>query len=299
MNRQCISYVTDTQYFFPTAVSAMQARNNARSTTDIAIVLTENIKNMGAARKFCGQHGIKLINATELIARKFAKLDKASFAGRVSMSAMGRLLLSEILPRQYETIIYIDGDTQISGSLAELEDMRVAPGKILAALDYVSILDRLNGLEQSVVFNSGVLKFDRRQWIGPAAFDYYADHGGELHDQGALNAVAGDALVLISSKWNFPKQFLHLLGPERPTITHFMAHPKPWDGRFFPWTRKEADVYRQALRENPCLRPFVTKISPLRRIVYWLRSARDEAAFRLKLRGFAWPRNKVQSVLMQ
>jgi lipopolysaccharide biosynthesis glycosyltransferase len=297
MNNQCIAYISDENYFFPTAVSALQARAHTYPTTDVVIVATENFKYIADAQTFCDSHGIRLIDASVLLSKKFAGLNAQSFSHRVSISAMGRLLLSDVLPAQYQQVIYIDGDTQIASSLNALEDLHAAPGKLLAALDYVSVLERLNGAEQSTVFNSGVLKFDRRQWIGPAAFDHYVANGGELHDQGALNAVVGDALLLISNRWNFPKQFLHLLGADRPAIIHFMAHPKPWDGRFFPWTTAESDVYRRALKGNPSLKPFVSKISLPRYCVYKMRSWRDELKFRLHLGNLRWHERNIRKVL--
>lgn len=297
MNSQCIAYVSDENYFFPTAVSALQARKHAQTSTDVVIVLTEASKYMANAERFCLDHGIVLIDASSQLSKKFERLDAASFSHRVSVSAMGRLLLSEVLPHQYNQVIYIDGDTQISGSLKFLEDLKVDPGKLAAALDYVSIMERLSGSAQSVIFNSGVLKFNPKNWIGPAAFDYFLSHGGELHDQGALNAVGADALVLISNRWNYPKQFLRLIGSDEPTIVHFMAHPKPWDGRFFPWTNKQAQIYRKALQSNPCLKPFERKISIPRYCLYKFRSWRDECKFWLRLSNFGWHEKNIMKLL--
>lgn len=299
MNSQCIAYVSDENYFFPTAVSALQARQHAKASTDVIIVLAEPFKNGENARKFCADRRIKLIDASDLLSDHFKRLDVGSFSRRISVSAMGRLLLSEVLSQDYDQVIYIDGDTQINGSLDYLEELTVEPGKIAAALDYLSIIERLNGTENTVIFNSGVLKFNPKNWIGNAAFDHFVAHGGQLHDQGALNAVVGDALVLISNKWNFPKQFLHLLDTPRPTIVHFMAHPKPWDGHFFPWGKAETQVYRTALDANPCLKPFALQISALRYWVYRFRSLRDELKFRLGVRELPWHRKKIQKLLSQ
>ncbi len=297
MNKQCIVYVSDEAYFFPTAVSALQARSHTQSTTDIVIVLSESIQNKKFAQQFCDVHGIVLIDASCFLRGKFEQLDPDAFSHRVTVSAMGCLLLSDVLPQHYHYVIYIDGDTQISGNLSYLENLEVRPFELYAALDYLSLVADFDRLDRSVVFNSGVFKFDRRAWIGHAAFDYFLANGGDLHDQGALNAVVGDGLVLISNRWNFPKQFLHLVGNDKPTIVHFMAHPKPWDGRFFPWTNKEVQVYRKALQSNPCLAPFVRKISFLRYCVYKLRSTREEVRFRLGLGRIRWHEESIQKVL--
>lgn len=284
MNSQCIAYVTDENYFFPTAVSALQAKSKAAKLTDVVIIISEAFKERRMAEDFCRENRIILLDRSQFLAEKFEQIDRREFSGRVSVSAMGRLLLSELLPEHYQQVIYIDGDTQIVDSLLPLESIVVPPGKIVAAPDYLSIVERARGLEARQYFNSGVLKFNRADWIGPAAFDHFIAHGGHLHDQGALNAVAGNALIPMSSRWNFPKQFLHLAG-QRPAIIHFMAHPKPWDGVFFPWSSKEARVYAEAVRSHPSLRAFVQKISLRRKLTYKLRSFRDRLAYSLRFVG--------------
>ncbi len=58
------------------------------------------------------------------------------------------------------------------------------------------------------------MKFHRNGWIGPEALELFQQHPEACegkHDQGALNYVAGSALILVSNRWNFPKQFLHLV----------------------------------------------------------------------------------------
>jgi lipopolysaccharide biosynthesis glycosyltransferase len=297
MNSQCIAYVSDENYFFPTAVSALQAKTHTQSTTDVVIILSEHLRHKERAQQFCDFHGIILVDASSFLREMFRKLDAGAFSRRVTVSSMGCLLLSDVLPPQYHHVIYIDGDTQINGSLSYLENLKVEPFQLHAALDYLSLVAESNRPDQKLVFNSGVLKFDRRAWIGHAAFEYFLANGGDLHDQGALNAVVGDGLVLFSNRWNFPKQFLHLIGNEKPTIVHFMAHPKPWDGRFFPWTNKEVEVYREALQANPCLAPFVRKISLLRYCVYKARSMREEMRFLLGLGRIRPYEERIRKVL--
>lgn len=280
MNIQCISYVTDENYFFPTAVSALQARKAASSSTDVVIVLTEAFKHKAEAETFCKATGIILLDGSQILAEKFARVDRRDFKARITIAAMGRLLLSDLLPSHYRQVIYIDGDTQIVGDLALLENVEVPKGRLLAAMDYMSIVKAArSGLPQTY-FNSGVLKFDPSDWIGPAAFQHFMEHGGQLHDQGALNTVAGEAPIFISNRWNFPRQFLHLTD-RHPTIIHFASHPKPWDGVYFPCSQRETDVYREALKNHPALQPFVRKISLLRRLKYRLRSIGDRMAYYL------------------
>ena len=277
MNTQCIAYVTDENYFFPTAVSALQARKAASPSSDVVIVLTEQFKHHDVALHFCTLAGLIAIDGSQVLSERFAQVDRSDFQARITIAAMGRLLLSDLLPPHYRQVIYIDGDTQIIGDLAPLENLIVPSGKVVAAMDYTSIVKAARTGQKPDYFNSGVLKFDPTNWIGAQAFDHFIRHGGHLHDQGALNAVAGDAVIFISNRWNFPRQFLHLLH-KSPTIIHFAAHPKPWDGVYFPCSHEQTEVYFEALKTYPTLKPFVREISRLRRMAYRLRSFRDRMA---------------------
>lgn len=50
------------------------------------------------------------------------------------------------------------------------------------------------------MFNPGVLKINRHDWIRRKAFDHYVENGGAFHDQGALNAVGQEEVILLSSR---------------------------------------------------------------------------------------------------
>jgi lipopolysaccharide biosynthesis glycosyltransferase len=274
-NKSCIAYVTDQNLIFPTIVSAIQAKRWCLPTTDVLIINSTVNFDLSMIQKVCKDSGIYLIDASKFISDPLSGLSNEEFGGRITKACMGRLLLGEIIPESYEQIIYLDGDTQIFSSLKCLEKYEVPEGKFLASPDYTTVFSYLNGSPLGRYFNSGVIKFNRNGWIGPAALQYYLCNGGESHDQGALNNVGSDALILMSSRWNFPKQFLHLLQDDKPTIIHFMAHPKPWDGIFFPWSAAQSIAYDDAIKLHPILKRYRKKISFNRRIIYSLRSIRE------------------------
>ncbi|GAB5455379.1 MAG: hypothetical protein Hens2KO_16080 [Henriciella sp.] len=221
----------------------------------------------------CKSVGVELIDAAEQLNKAFSEIDQSGFIHRISVTALGRLLLGKILPPQYEQIIYIDGDTQIVSSLRQLEELTVPAGKFFAAADYTVLASALKGESEPFYFNSGVLKFERNGWIGEKAFKYFAENPhGKTHDQRALNAVAGTDVIQISNKWNFPKHFLHLVDRSELAIVHYMAHPKPWHGVFYPWSKIESTVYKDTLTRFPALASLRTPLSPMRYLGYKYRS---------------------------
>jgi lipopolysaccharide biosynthesis glycosyltransferase len=275
VTKTCIAYVTDEGFFFPTIVSAIQARRWCQPTTDVIFINSSSGCSVDVISAICLEAGIIFIDASDYLSEKLSHLNGNEFLGRISTASMGRLLLGEIVHDSYDQIIYLDGDTQINSSLKDIEDFNVPPGKFLASPDFLAVHAYLNGSTLSRYFNAGVMKFNRHGWIGPIAFQYYLENGGANHDQGALNTCGANSLILMSSRWNFPKQFLHLLGENRPIITHFMAHPKPWDGVYFPWGTAEHQVYSDAIKVYPALKKIRVRIGLMRRFVYRWRSVRN------------------------
>jgi lipopolysaccharide biosynthesis glycosyltransferase len=130
--------------------------------------------------------------------------------------------------------------------------------------------------------NSGVIRADRYSWatLSEAAIEFFMrnpDACEPFHDQGALNGACIEALVPISIRWNFPRQFmhLHLEGAVKPAIYHFMAHPKPWHGSFLPWGRHHSRPYRNAVVKYPHIRDLHHKLGGVRSAAYALKTTKQ------------------------
>ena len=297
MSNQCVAYVTDVEYSFPTILSALQARKFASSETDVCVLMSEHLDNFEELKSLLALSGVKLMDATEALHQSLGKLDGSHFMGRISVSTMAKLVLAQILPDNYTQIIYLDGDTQIVSSLADLENAFAPPGKFFAARDYTSIHGLLQNGKDSSYFNAGVLKFHRDGWIGPEALQLFATNPEACdgkHDQGALNYVCGSSLILVSNRWNFPKQFLHLVDMSSLAIVHYMAHPKPWHGTFFPWSDTESQVYIDLRKTHPAYNALYRGISFDRKVVYKYRSMRERVRHALQNE---MPNPRVQTLL--
>lgn len=297
MNNQCIVYVTDVEYSFPTILSALQARKFASLASDVCVLMSEHLDNFEELKSLLAGSGVELIDATEALQDSLGKLDSAHFQGRISVSTMAKLVLCEVLPAHYTQIIYLDGDTQIVSDLGEFESAAVPEGRFFAARDYTAIHDFLATGKDSHYFNAGVLKFHRNGWIGQEALELFARNPEACdgkHDQGALNYVCGSALTLISNRWNFPKQFLHLVDMSCLSIVHYMAHPKPWHGTFFPWSDTESQVYVDLRKAHPIYNALYRGISFDRKILYKYRSMRARMKHAVQREQ---PNPRVQSLL--
>jgi lipopolysaccharide biosynthesis glycosyltransferase len=265
-----ICYVTDGSYALPTLISASNARKHlGEFPADIFIItFAINEADFAELTKHAAARSITVLTFPKNVMEQF---DQKRFENSyISIAAMGRFFIADALPSEYQTILYIDGDTfiteQISaigsaippdGFLGVVEDPLVS----FARRDFGSygrwVRQYYSSLGLSLgdrYFNSGVLIGSSATWrdIGAQALSYYLENTSIcIHpDQSALNAVAMGRKAFISPKWNFTTQHMNY-GMEhiaKPAIYHFTGSVKPWMGVFEPWTQI-APLYKAELNK--------------------------------------------------
>ena len=210
---------------------------------------------------------------------------------------MARLFLNSFVPEQYTQYLYLDGDTQILGSLDPLVEAYVPAGHFLAANDVMTFqiedmapqsreLNKhlasigITGADARSYFNSGVLRINRDGWeqIGQEAWERYLNRSGEAKfpDQDALNLVGAEHRLCMSLGWNFPV-FLRNSRVEagiKPRIWHFTSQPKPWQGIFPPWTIESYEPYAEMVERHPGLAPYHRVMPIEERVFYHLHQRR-------------------------
>ena len=309
LTTHCVCYVTDAGYLFPTLLSAIQARkhlNKERAdvlvfTVDVGPGVLEDFKRLAADGE------IRLIEVPASALAVMAGMhtrSEAQFKKKVPVSAMGRLMLADVLPQQYSEFLYLDGDTQVNGALDALMHFEVPEGKFLAARDYMAVMGRfmlpwrpwtdahhdrlgLSPVERARYFNSGVIRANRKTWsrVGAAALAFFMEFPERcepFHDQGALNGVGHPDLILMSQRWNLPRHFLRLglSESEQPVIVHYMSNPKPWHGAFLPWSRREFRPYAEMARRYPEVARYMPRLSRIYWLGYKLKTTRNYLAER-------------------
>lgn len=172
----------------------------------------------------------------------------------VSSFAYARLLLPHLLPQSIERVLYLDADTIVRRSLAELFETPLGGRSTAAAPDpYDEDLRKQTGLPR--YFNSGVLLMDLARWraqdIGRRCLIFAHEQRSRLifGDQCALNHVLRDDIEPLHSKWN------HAVQPGDPRsgdgsgdIVHFVGSTKPWQA----WYEHPAgELYWRYLNVSP------------------------------------------------
>jgi hypothetical protein len=240
-------YTIDEGYLLPTLLSAFQLRRDLPAGIADVVILCFGTQSGAtrAATELCAAEGVH-----------FRLVPRAVLDGNPMICA--RFFLSRLLGGEYAELLYIDGDTQIAGSLAPLLTHPLAAGRVLAVPDPMAVMIasadgpwparrayfRQIGIPdctQERYFNSGVMRFGLSDWdaVSRDCLDLCRREGDgfAFRDQDALNLVVADRCDLASFRWNFPPFFLNFGAEQaiRPRLYHFMSNPRPWQGPFRPW----------------------------------------------------------------
>ncbi|AUH64646.1 glycosyltransferase family 8 protein [Paracoccus zhejiangensis] len=199
-------------------------------------------------------------------------------AAHISAAAMGRLFIPRHLSGR---VLYIDGDTLITGDVAPLFDLPLLPGeRIGAARDYVTAewlaggrlndrrRQRLAALEKHMdprgYFNSGVLLMDcdairAEPDLQARLEDVAAATATDWGDQDHLNFLFSGRTHLLNPAWNSSwqrspaqRRFAKKLGGEveetrdlPDAIIHYHGPKKPWKApRYDLWSARARAVLR-------------------------------------------------------
>ena len=172
----------------------------------------------------------------------------------VSQATYARLLMPVLLPPEIRRVLYLDSDTLVLGSLADLWSVEL-DGMAVGAVPDALIADPRLGLMSNErwttalpshldsaygvknYFNAGVLLADLNEWrsrqITQRAIEFLERNPqSPFSDQDALNVACAGSWKVLDRQWNFQQHLALALDgvPEeqRPTIVHFVAGAKPW-----------------------------------------------------------------------
>ncbi len=170
-----------------------------------------------------------------------------------------RLLLADVLPSNYEKVIYLDSDLIVIRDLEKLWQTDIEENYVLAVQDSniplvssqhgIKKYRDLNILPENKYFNSGVLVINLRKWraenISAKLFQYleafkeFVQH----HDQEAMNALFAGKWGELEPQWNQTPDFFNYSSWEEspyqeidyynainsPCSVHFAGTSKPWN----------------------------------------------------------------------
>lgn len=187
---------------------------------------------------------------------------------------LARLLMADYLPNTLETVLYLDCDVIVSGSILSLETIALE-GHAFAAVPELAMPPAQKkhiGLQpEDQYYNAGIMLINLNYWrknnLKQQCFDYYASMNGNLlySDQDILNHCCKGHIFPLSHRYNlppvlryFPRYFIKRYQPayyevsreayldvlKNPSMIHFLGDERPWfQGNFNPY-RKVYEYYK-------------------------------------------------------
>lgn len=170
---------------------------------------------------------------------------------------LARLLVDQLLPKNINKVLYLDGDTIVRGNLKELWEINLNNKTLAMSIEPTIDYNRKCklGLKEYPYYNAGVILINLKRFreikASKIIIDYYKEHDGKLfaNDQDAINATMKDEIVTLSCKYNFynifyqyPYWFLRKLmkgvqyinkdvfydALNNPCIIHYLDEERPW-----------------------------------------------------------------------
>lgn len=193
---------------------------------------------------------------------RFYQIDPSIFAsfpiGRkdqpihITLAAYYRLYLTELLPKELNKVLYLDGDIIVRGSLKDLWNTDIENYAVGVIPDLhegsISNYNRLRYSPTLGYFNSGVLLINLQYWRENNILNDFLSYAKEnykalkFHDQDILNFIFRNQKLRLPIKYNLQNEMLFKEPDisweyenelneaiQNPIILHFTSRLKPWN----------------------------------------------------------------------
>lgn len=255
-----IMYTFNDNFVPQTAASIMSVLENNKSAESIdfyLIIMEVSKRNQEKLKKMIEKYHRKVhfIELKDLDSYFGFSFNTGSFHPIV----LSRLLVDQLLPKNINRILYIDGDTICRGNLDELFTLDMH-GKIIGmAFESTFGIKKKQslGLENTNYYNAGVLLIDLKKWredkIGTKIINFFDKEKDRknfrYNDQDILNCYFKDKIFTLSPKYNYTnaldRYYYHDLkaiekpakyyskdiikdARKNPIIVHYLGEERPW-----------------------------------------------------------------------
>ena len=172
------------------------------------------------------------------VSAKINELQSSGAEAYVSYAVYSRIFISELLPDLSDTVLYLDSDTLIVDSIAELfatelngQPLALAPDAAHPAYKKVISLP-----PDKPYYNTGVALIDLGRWRELKCTERLLDElkrpsgRNPLGDQDIIVRVLNDDIIELDKRWNFLSQYIMLGTNITPAVYHFSGNTmgRPW-----------------------------------------------------------------------
>lgn len=212
-----VAYSSDNNYAQHVGVSMVSLFENNRDFNDIVVYILENDiswNNKSRLTMIAEQYGREIFFIEMAVLLNKLPLN---IGNSIAISAYARLFLASIIPVDVDRILYIDCDSIINESLADLWRIDFNDCYIAGVFDTICPFSEnytnIGLSEADTYINSGVMLIDLNKWrmnnIEQKLIDFIIQRKGKVHhhDQGTINGVLHSRCKIIHPKYNVMSVF--------------------------------------------------------------------------------------------
>ncbi|UKK74840.1 glycosyltransferase family 8 protein [Segatella bryantii] len=244
---------TDDNYVMPTGVLMTSICENTKSEVTFYIMTNADFKDESRSslkRNIAKYNQNIVFIPVQPSATKDFPFGRPDQPTHVSVATYYRLLITNLLPKNVDKIIYLDGDMIVMDDIADYFNEDVDGYAVGAVIDQdmdENVKDeRLEYPKQDGYFNAGSLLINLKYWREHHAYEEFIKVMHEksniiiFHDQDVLNYVFHDKKKWLSPRYNIQTEFLVakkvarygkelIKAIKNPLAIHFcMRGSKPW-----------------------------------------------------------------------
>lgn len=209
-----IVYASDENYVKPLGVSMLSLFENNKEVNDITVYIIENRISE------CSKKRLYKIAQQYKRSIKFIPFEYLGKDLKVNVDfplvAYGRLFLYKL--EDIDKILYLDADTIINGKIEELYETDIQNYEIAGVQDNAAyyLLKKIGMNKKNRYINSGVLLINLKKWrednIGERFLKFISEKKGKVnhHDQGVLNGVCKDSILILDPKYNVMPEMISM-----------------------------------------------------------------------------------------
>ena len=268
-----VAYASNDGYARHLTASMCSLFDNNREAEQIRVYILSNRlseKNIDRMKCVAGQYGRELtvVELGDVRSRFPYEIDTRGF----DVSALSRFFMAEVIPGE-ERVLYLDCDTIVADSLAELWSLPLEGFALAMAMEPtvgMNIKSQIGLTQEEPYYNSGVLLINLSYWrqekVQTQLTDFYREKGGRLFacDQDTINGALRGKIKLLDPRYNFFTNLRYFSyaslvkrtggyaavsreqlrrARREPAVIHYLGDERPWKrGNLNPY-RKDYDRY--------------------------------------------------------
>jgi lipopolysaccharide biosynthesis glycosyltransferase len=231
-----VVYACDDNYTSLTTISAVSVLKHNPKTEIILLGCNLKDESIRAIKERIEKHNGKFRYVD--VSAKINELRSSGAEAYVSYAVYSRIFISDLLPDLSDTVLYLDSDTLIVDSIAELfatelngQPLALAPDAAHPAYKKVISLP-----SDKPYYNTGVALIDLGRWRELKCTERLLDElkkpsgRNPLGDQDIIVRVLNDDIIELDKRWNFLSQYIMLGTNITPAVYHFSGNTmgRPW-----------------------------------------------------------------------